>query len=257
MLSPCCTPPNRAPRAGVRGAENRTGGFCRRPPTRARFLAPQMTKPRRVAKLAATKSASGPTVWPSRDPIEEDGGINLYGYVLNNPINLFDSDGRMPMSAGAAQSMYAQSLASQYSQQAAAAQTVAAYNKTAGAVNCVINKVVNPVYTSPQFRATKGAYSVYSGVSYMIAGGVTAGAGAAATVTIPGVGQVAGPAAVGVGYATMGYGMYSFGNGMYNMAQGLNGQGNEPLPNLPFYQLPPPPAPPGMGGNGCPPKRCP
>jgi hypothetical protein len=90
MLSPCCTPPNRAPRAGVRGAENRTGGFCRRPPTRARFLAPQMTKPRRVAKLAATKSASGPTVWPSRDPIQENGGLNLYGYVLNNPINWVD-----------------------------------------------------------------------------------------------------------------------------------------------------------------------
>lgn len=28
--------------------------------------------------------------WPSRDPIGEDGGINLYGYVGNNPINRID-----------------------------------------------------------------------------------------------------------------------------------------------------------------------
>jgi len=28
--------------------------------------------------------------WLSRDPIEEEGGINLYGYVGNNPINAVD-----------------------------------------------------------------------------------------------------------------------------------------------------------------------
>jgi hypothetical protein len=28
--------------------------------------------------------------WPNRDPIEERGGLNLYAYVRNNPINLFD-----------------------------------------------------------------------------------------------------------------------------------------------------------------------
>ena len=28
--------------------------------------------------------------WLSRDPIEEDGGLNLYGYVLNDPINMVD-----------------------------------------------------------------------------------------------------------------------------------------------------------------------
>jgi len=28
--------------------------------------------------------------WPSRDPIEEEGGINLYGFVGNNGVNRFD-----------------------------------------------------------------------------------------------------------------------------------------------------------------------
>ena len=28
--------------------------------------------------------------WLSKDPIEEDGGLNLYGFVLNNPINAYD-----------------------------------------------------------------------------------------------------------------------------------------------------------------------
>lgn len=33
--------------------------------------------------------------WPSRDPIQERGGINLYGSVINNPINRVDPDGRI------------------------------------------------------------------------------------------------------------------------------------------------------------------
>lgn len=28
--------------------------------------------------------------WPSRDPIEEDGGINLYAYVKNSPLSWVD-----------------------------------------------------------------------------------------------------------------------------------------------------------------------
>lgn len=34
--------------------------------------------------------------WLSRDPIEEEGGLNLYGYVLNDPINLIDPFGLQP-----------------------------------------------------------------------------------------------------------------------------------------------------------------
>jgi RHS repeat-associated protein len=31
--------------------------------------------------------------WPSRDPIEEGGGINLYGFVANNPVSKIDTYG--------------------------------------------------------------------------------------------------------------------------------------------------------------------
>jgi RHS repeat-associated protein len=34
--------------------------------------------------------------WPSRDPIEEEGGINLYGFVENDGLHKFDSLGMMP-----------------------------------------------------------------------------------------------------------------------------------------------------------------
>lgn len=39
------------------------------------------------------ETASGRGSWPSRDPIEEDGGINLYGMVANDPVNKWDKLG--------------------------------------------------------------------------------------------------------------------------------------------------------------------
>jgi RHS repeat-associated protein len=36
-----------------------------------------------------------PGRWPNRDPIEERSGINLYGFVHNNPVNVVDADGRV------------------------------------------------------------------------------------------------------------------------------------------------------------------
>lgn len=38
--------------------------------------------------------------WPSRDPIEERGGVNLYGFVENDGINSFDLLGNNPFSGG-------------------------------------------------------------------------------------------------------------------------------------------------------------
>ena len=38
--------------------------------------------------------------WASRDPIEEAGGVNLYGFVKNNPTSYVDTDGRDPLQQG-------------------------------------------------------------------------------------------------------------------------------------------------------------
>jgi RHS repeat-associated protein len=38
--------------------------------------------------------------WPNRDPIEEQGGLNLYGFVYNNPVNFFDPTGQNPAAGG-------------------------------------------------------------------------------------------------------------------------------------------------------------
>ena len=43
------------------------------------------------------ESALGRTAWLSRDPIGEKGGLNLYGYVGNQPASLVDADGRCPL----------------------------------------------------------------------------------------------------------------------------------------------------------------
>lgn len=38
--------------------------------------------------------------WLSRDPIEEEGGLNLYGFCLNNPINYIDDTGLKVLPGG-------------------------------------------------------------------------------------------------------------------------------------------------------------
>jgi|AOAMet2_C33A6_35_1029308.scaffolds.fasta_scaffold05642_1 hypothetical protein len=53
----------------------------------------QPPEPRQGNRLASTKLASGIPYWPSRDPIEEAGGINLYGFVGNEPIGKWDKLG--------------------------------------------------------------------------------------------------------------------------------------------------------------------
>ena len=51
---------------------------------------PQPLQPRRKIRPTATKSASGIPYWPSRDPIEEEGGANLYGFVANDAVDDLD-----------------------------------------------------------------------------------------------------------------------------------------------------------------------
>ena len=47
-------------------------------------------QPRRKIRPTPTKTASGIPRWPSRDPIEEEGGLNLYGFVGNDGVNAID-----------------------------------------------------------------------------------------------------------------------------------------------------------------------
>jgi RHS repeat-associated protein len=102
MLSTTPTPQARAPRACVRGQKTASGIFWRSGENRARKSCVKPLKTRRVAQVAAEKTASdvlyygfryyNPSTgrWLSRDPIEEEGGLNLYGMVGNDPVNWID-----------------------------------------------------------------------------------------------------------------------------------------------------------------------
>lgn len=46
------------------------------------------------------KTASGRSIWPSRDPIAENGGINLYAFVENDSLNSWDWLGLDPLIHG-------------------------------------------------------------------------------------------------------------------------------------------------------------
>jgi 5S rRNA maturation endonuclease (ribonuclease M5) len=73
--------------------KNRVWDFFRlsngtRPATRC-----QPAQPRRKIRPTPTKTASGIPYWPSRDPIGEIGGINLYTFVMNDGANMWDLRG--------------------------------------------------------------------------------------------------------------------------------------------------------------------
>lgn len=69
---------------------------------------PRSPQPRQENRPATTRTASGvryygyryydPVTgrWPSRDPIEENGGLNLYGFVENDGVNWIDMLGLAP-----------------------------------------------------------------------------------------------------------------------------------------------------------------
>ena len=45
------------------------------------------------------ETASGRSNWPNRDPIEEWGGLNLYGFVGNDRVNDFDYLGMLGLAS--------------------------------------------------------------------------------------------------------------------------------------------------------------
>jgi len=81
---------------GDHPSENRVGGSRGVRQYRARKIGLQVVEPHQENSPTPTKTVSGIPYWLSRDPIAENGGINLYAYTYNNPINLYDPDGRHP-----------------------------------------------------------------------------------------------------------------------------------------------------------------
>ena len=79
-----------APAKGDPAPKNRVWGFfCDRSQSRPanRLQPPEL---RRKNGLTSTRTASGLSCWPSRDPIGEQGGVNLYGFVGNDGVNRWD-----------------------------------------------------------------------------------------------------------------------------------------------------------------------
>jgi RHS repeat-associated protein len=86
-------------------AKNRVWGFFADPNKTRPANRPQAPQPRRKIDPTTMKTASDvffygysyydPVTgrWVSRDPIEECGGLNLYGFVGNDGVNFFDALG--------------------------------------------------------------------------------------------------------------------------------------------------------------------
>ena len=83
-------PAKPAPEKSDPTAKNRVWGFFGEAPEVSRQNRPQSLQPRRENRPTTTKVASGRAYWPSRDPIGERGGINLYGMVGNDPVGNWD-----------------------------------------------------------------------------------------------------------------------------------------------------------------------
>jgi hypothetical protein len=79
-----------APEKGDPTAKNRVWRFFGDAQEMHRANRPQSLQPRQGNRLTTTKIALGRTYWPSRDPIGERGGVNLYGMVGNDTISSVD-----------------------------------------------------------------------------------------------------------------------------------------------------------------------
>ena len=82
-----------APSASDPTAKNRVWGFFAESNRTRPVNRRQPLEPRRKNRPCSYKTASGRPYWPSADPIGENGGINLYGFVGNNGVNTVDTLG--------------------------------------------------------------------------------------------------------------------------------------------------------------------
>jgi hypothetical protein len=81
-------------------AKNRVWDFFDEPTKSRLENRPRTQQPRRKNRPSPTKTASGRPYWPSRDPIGEEGGTNLYGFLENNGVNNWDYLGMEPPEIG-------------------------------------------------------------------------------------------------------------------------------------------------------------
>ena len=90
------------PRETYLPPKNRVGGFSATSPTHARLFASQPLETHWENEPTPTTTASGVSFygfrfynpelgrWINRDPIEEKGGLNIYGFIDNNTLVYFD-----------------------------------------------------------------------------------------------------------------------------------------------------------------------
>ncbi len=90
--------------------------------------------------------------WPSRDPIEEEGGINLYAFVFNNPLNYVDSDGRQAISSLNTQTGLELAL---FEKGIAGTGAVVIATQTVGSNPTTTTTISPPTTTAPTTSATK------------------------------------------------------------------------------------------------------
>jgi len=102
-------------------SENRVWGFSAFSRTCAGRSTPQPLELRRVNRPTPTKTASGVRYygyrfyspetgrWPSRDPIGEQGGLHLYGFVGNVPLFIMDFLGKYPVAGNLSPTSISQS----------------------------------------------------------------------------------------------------------------------------------------------------
>jgi len=88
-----------APEKSEPTAKNRVWGFFGDTQQSHRENCHQPKQPRQGNPPSLTKIVSGRTYWPSRDPIGERGGINLYGMVGNNSVTRWDYLGLVGLGA--------------------------------------------------------------------------------------------------------------------------------------------------------------
>jgi hypothetical protein len=80
----------RAPGKSALRPKNRIWGFSRDGCNLSLDDRLRCQEPRRKSRATPTFFTPGIPHWPSRDPIEENGGFNLYGFVGNDGVNSLD-----------------------------------------------------------------------------------------------------------------------------------------------------------------------